>query len=101
MATTQVLPSQAERLEAEAEAGPGANMSAANVEKEKVTNGSGTPSELSDGLVDPKVEPPEAKRTKANIALLMTALGVCDSVDYSPRFMLRFDILDGSVSGCA
>ena len=77
MATTQVQPSQAERLEAEAEAGPGANMSAANMEKEKAINVSGTPSEVSDVVVDPKVEAPEEKRTKANIALLMTALGVC------------------------
>ena len=56
-------------------------MSSANVQNEKATNESGTPSEGSDVVTDPKVEAPEEKRTRANIALLMTALGVCDLID--------------------
>ncbi|MCJ1411603.1 hypothetical protein MMC19_005694 [Ptychographa xylographoides] len=87
MATTteEQQPSQAERLEAEAEAGMGAHAQpidqsdrAVDTEQEKAMNGTGlSPSASSVGIAEPEKKPPppqEKERSRGKVILLMLAL---------------------------
>ena len=83
-------PSQAERFEAEAEAGVGANAqvvdqseSTVNTENEKAANGGLSPSQSEDAVAGPgKGAPADEKpqRSKLRTTLLMGALCVCSDI---------------------
>ena len=88
MSSTVQEPSQAERLEDVAVAGAGADNKEKFVDplSEPTPNASvGTPSDQSDGIVDPKADagppaPPQApQRSKGKVVLIMGSLMVRDT----------------------
>ena len=109
VATTEEQPSQAQRLEAEAEAGIGANAqnvdqngSPVNTENEKAANGGLSPSPSSDAVAGPDKGAPvdeKPQRSKAKVALLMGAL--CVRSDACQEEVRHTDhSLDGCLPRC-